>query len=315
VLAAISSSIDDTAPVFERILTSCETLFGGKVAGISLIGDDGLIHLREYHGPNREGLERVFPLPADGSSGSGLCVSTMSVVHYPDVDAEAVPENTRIACHAVGYRSVIFAPMMWKERGIGVIFVGRDLQGPFSPQDIALLRTFADQAVIASRTSPVQRDTRRARAPDRDRRSAAGHQQLGRRCHPRVRQDPRKRPAPVRHRAARHLPRAGRQVHAGAWRGSALDTIARTFPKPIGETMTGRVIDERRTMHIPDTSAMADAPPRSAASSTCSGTSPSHGRRCCGKAAASGPSRSCASRRGRSATRSCHCSTRSRTRP
>ena len=51
------------------------------------------------------------------------------------------------------------------------------------------------------------------------------------------------------------------QVHAGAWRGSALDAIARTFPKPIGETMTGRVIVERRTMHIADSSAMVDMPP------------------------------------------------------
>ncbi len=46
------------------------------------------------------------------------------------------------------------------------------------------------------------------------------------------------------------------QVHAGAWRGSALEAIARTFPKPLEHTMTARVIDERRTVHIPDTAAM-----------------------------------------------------------
>ncbi len=262
VLAAISSSIDDTAPVFERILTSCETLFGGKVAGISLIGDDGLIHLREYHGPNREGLERVFPLPADGSSGSGLCVSTMSVVHYPDVDAEAVPENTRIACHAVGYRSVIFAPMMWKERGIGVIFVGRDLQGPFSPQDIALLRTFADQAVIAIQNVRLFNETRDAL--ERQTATAEVLQVISSSVADATPVFDKILESGQRLFATEQLGiflAHDGQVHAGAWRGSALDTIARTFPKPIGETMTGRVIDERRTMHIPDTSAMADAPP------------------------------------------------------
>jgi len=76
VLAAISSSLADTAPVFERILRSCESLFGGIVAGVNLVGDDGLIRLRAHHGPNREGLERVFPLPVDQSSGSGLCIVT-----------------------------------------------------------------------------------------------------------------------------------------------------------------------------------------------------------------------------------------------
>ena len=40
---------------------------------------------------------------------------------------------------AVGYKSVIFAPLLWEGKGIGVIFVGRDFVGPFSDQDIALL--------------------------------------------------------------------------------------------------------------------------------------------------------------------------------
>src|SRR5262249_45885900 len=65
VLAAISSSIADTTPVFDRILESCEKLFAGKFAGVNLVGDDGLIRLRAYHGPDREGVEKVFPLARD----------------------------------------------------------------------------------------------------------------------------------------------------------------------------------------------------------------------------------------------------------
>ena len=41
VLAAISSSIADTTPVFEKIMTSCERLFAGTLVGINLVGDDG----------------------------------------------------------------------------------------------------------------------------------------------------------------------------------------------------------------------------------------------------------------------------------
>src|SRR5205823_8733616 len=51
VLAAISSSIADTTPVFDRILESCERLFEGKIVGINLVGEDGLLRQGAYHGP------------------------------------------------------------------------------------------------------------------------------------------------------------------------------------------------------------------------------------------------------------------------
>ena len=85
------------------------------------------------------------------------------MVHYPDVaHGEGVPDKTRVACKAVGYKGVIFAPMLWEGKGIGVIFVGRDYAGPFSEKDIALLRTFADQAVIAIQNSRLFNETKEA---------------------------------------------------------------------------------------------------------------------------------------------------------
>jgi GAF domain-containing protein len=43
----------------------------------------------------------------------------------------------------------MFAPMLWEGRGVGVIFVGRDYVSSFSDREIALLKTFGDQAAIA----------------------------------------------------------------------------------------------------------------------------------------------------------------------
>src|SRR5207247_7808139 len=60
VLAAISSSIADTTPVFDKILESCQRLFVGTMVGINLVGEDNLIRLGAYHGPQREQLEKIF---------------------------------------------------------------------------------------------------------------------------------------------------------------------------------------------------------------------------------------------------------------
>src|SRR4029453_2134726 len=70
VLAAISSSIADTAPVFEKILASCERLFAGKIAVVNLGGEDGFVHLASYHGPHREELAGIYPFPVDESSAT-----------------------------------------------------------------------------------------------------------------------------------------------------------------------------------------------------------------------------------------------------
>jgi signal transduction histidine kinase len=55
-------------------------------------------------------------------------------------------------------KSLIGAPMMWEGKGIGAIFVGRDYAGPFSEKEIALLKTFADQAVIAIQNARLFRE-------------------------------------------------------------------------------------------------------------------------------------------------------------
>jgi len=159
VLAAISSSIADTTPVFERILASCERLFAGKVGQINVIEDDGMVHMAAYNGANREEVEKNFPFPLDATSATGLCIASRSVLHYPDIAADpTVPPRARAAWHSEGVHAAIAAPMMWEGTGVGVVFVGREHPGAYSDKDIALLRTFADQAAIAIQNARLFRE-------------------------------------------------------------------------------------------------------------------------------------------------------------
>ena len=160
VLAAISSSIADTAPVFDKILSSCERLFAGTTIGINLVDQDGLIRVAAYHGPGRDQLQQVIDGRAvDAETGTGVAILRLTVLHYPDVaNGSDVPSGVRRGCEPTGIRASIFAPMVWEGRGIGAIFVGRDVVGPFSEKDIALLKTFADQAVIAIQNARLFRE-------------------------------------------------------------------------------------------------------------------------------------------------------------
>jgi GAF domain-containing protein/CheY-like chemotaxis protein/anti-sigma regulatory factor (Ser/Thr protein kinase) len=163
VLSAISESIADTQSVFEKIIESCERLFAVRQVGISRVGDDGKLSLAAYHGPGREALERVFPIPVDSESASGISLRERRVVHYPDAQGDAdVPALTRQSCTTSGIHSVLFAPMLWEGRGIGMIFVGRDRVVPFTEKEIALLQTFAGQAVIAMQNARLFNETKEA---------------------------------------------------------------------------------------------------------------------------------------------------------
>jgi PAS domain S-box-containing protein len=158
VLQVISSSVADTKPVFSKILESCERLFAGRNVGIALVGENDKVHVIAYHGPGGEDVMRQFPVPLSDASGAGSAILQRRVMHYPDVEAPGVPEYARHGSQRMGIKALLIAPMLWEGRGIGVIFVGRATVGEFSEKEIALLKTFADQAVIAIQNARLFRE-------------------------------------------------------------------------------------------------------------------------------------------------------------
>ncbi|HXZ93869.1 MAG TPA: GAF domain-containing protein [Burkholderiales bacterium] len=153
VLEVIGGSVADTKPVFDKILDSCARLFGGRYVGITLVGEDGKVHAGAYRGPSEKEFRNIFPVPLDKDSGTGTAILERRVLHYPDLHASGVPAAVRRGSGPLGTKSMILAPMLWEGRGIGAIMVGRAVAGAFSDKEIALLKTFADQAVIAIQNS------------------------------------------------------------------------------------------------------------------------------------------------------------------
>ena len=150
VLRVISSSPGDVQPVFDMIAESAVRLCGGQFCFVFRLDDD-LLHLGACHGLTPEGLEavrRALPMSVGEETASGRAILHRAVCHIPDVLAEPGYALLAVA-QAVTYRSIVAVPMLHDGHPVGVISVARSHAGPFSDGQIGLLRTFADQAVIA----------------------------------------------------------------------------------------------------------------------------------------------------------------------
>jgi signal transduction histidine kinase len=151
VLQVISSSVADTQPVFDKILRSCERLFAGDEVGIMLAGEDGQLHFGAQGGANPYlGMRGQLPAPLAGSA-TELAIHERRVLHYTHVlsDPNVPPVLRQLALGRGFDYSIAMAPMLWEGRGVGSMFVTHAPPSPFSAKDLELLKTFADQAVIA----------------------------------------------------------------------------------------------------------------------------------------------------------------------
>src|SRR5206468_3625359 len=161
VLQVISSSVADTEPVFEKIVDSCERLFACDEVSVFLVGDDGLVRTVAWHG-NLSSPADHTPVPLEGSH-TGRVIRERRVLHVPDavVEAETDPRYRRWVERG-GNFSLVYAPMLWEGRGIGSIGMVRTPARPFSDKEIALLKTFADQAAIAIQNARLFKETQEA---------------------------------------------------------------------------------------------------------------------------------------------------------
>src|SRR5262249_50512041 len=149
ILAVISSSPTDLQPVFDTIARNALRLCEGSYSVVSRY-DGELMHLAAHAHVRSEGVDlmkRAFPMRPSRASIQGRAILEGAVVHVPDVRAD--PEYPQAFSEALHNRSILAVPMLRDGRPVGVVGVARFEVRPFSHTQIALLQTFADQAVIA----------------------------------------------------------------------------------------------------------------------------------------------------------------------
>jgi two-component system, NtrC family, sensor kinase len=152
ILTVISNSLDDTQPVFDAIVESGLQLFPDAAIIVALPDGDRVkaAAIADPDPARVQALRRRFPVPLTREYQHAVAILDARVVDIPD--AENAPADLAAGSRnflATGNRAITIMPMMRGDAAIGAISVVRLAPGPLSDKQFAVLKTFANQAVIA----------------------------------------------------------------------------------------------------------------------------------------------------------------------
>ena len=145
VLRVIASSPTELQPVLDTVIESAVKLAGAKQG-----------HMRQYDGqflrlvaaygetPEQLAIFKQSAVRPVSESRSGRAFLERKPIH--DLDAQVERHTMAIQ---TGARTAVAVPLLREETSIGVITIWRDFVEPFTERQIELVKTFADQAVIA----------------------------------------------------------------------------------------------------------------------------------------------------------------------
>ena len=147
ILGIIANSATDLQPVLDAVAENAARLIDAQDAIIHRLDGDVLRDAAHFGAIPRT----ADATPLNRASVAGRAVVDRQLVHVHDMQAESEVEFPLAKSRAVrdGSRSVLGAPLLREGLPIGAILIRRTEVHPFTDKQIALLKTFADQAVIA----------------------------------------------------------------------------------------------------------------------------------------------------------------------
>jgi signal transduction histidine kinase/DNA-binding response OmpR family regulator len=152
IVRAINRNPTDPRPIFEAIAEGVLRLCGGFLSAVYRLDGDQ-IHLVTHRNLSSRGMEEflsAFPVPVAADSALPRVVARGEIINVADAQTDpSLPARAQRAAQVAGYRGLLLVPTLREGQGVGAIGVARAEPESFSPQHVELLKTFAEQAVIA----------------------------------------------------------------------------------------------------------------------------------------------------------------------
>src|SRR5438132_12203240 len=163
VLGVMRRAPGELTTVLDAVLDRAARLCGAERASIHLLDGD-VYRTAAFWGPTNPEYKQVAYDTTRKPGRETLIGRTAldrAVIHIPDVLAD--PEYTaRDLQRLAGYRTMLGVPLFLGEVVAGVFVLTRNVVRPFSDREIALVRAFADQAVVAVENARLFKETNEA---------------------------------------------------------------------------------------------------------------------------------------------------------